>query len=1093
MGCFMNFFVKVSIFTILVGLFLLQNSAFSQVTTSSISGNVTDQAGSSLIGATVKAVHEPTGTVYGSITKTNGIYRINNMRVGGPYTITVTYTGYAKQVLENASLRLGELEKFDFQLSEASVSTQTITVIAQQGSVGQNSGTSTQISTSEIEKLPTLDRNLNDFLRLTPQSGAYGGGVSIGGVNNRFNSIFVDGAVNNDVFGLASSGTNGGQTGISPFSLDIIDQLQVVVSPYDVTLSGFAGGGINAVTRSGSNEFKATVYQFFKNQSLVAKDNANFVDFNGLDEAEGVADFVERQIGGSISGPIIKDKLFFFTNIEVQGDETPVPYDVLQYTGDREGRYSLEQIQQLRQHVIDKYGYDPGNFGNTTDNLDGLKFFGKLNWNINPNHNLVLRHQYTNAEQYNRNAGSSSTINFENNGVYFPSTTNSTALELNSTFGSKYSNNLIIGYTTVRDNRDPIEKDFPYVRIDDGAGGSLQFGSEQFSTANQLDTDVLSITDNFRIYSGNHTFTVGTHNEFYSIYNLFLRQEYGFYRYANLGDFLNDAAPINYQRTYANNGDGAANFSAAQFGLYGQDEWVVNDKLTLSLGLRFDLPMINDNPTVAADFNSTALAEVRNFYDIANDTEGGKAPDAQIMISPRVGFTYLLDKINTRVRGGVGVFTSRIPFVWPGAMFTNNGINAGGVNLTGDAVEVLNNGTGYFNPDPDAQYSVPPGTPSGQIDLFTKDFKYPQVLRTSLGFDFELPGGIQTTIEGFFTKTLNNIVYTNINSNPDTAFTWTGSPDNRRIYVNKDINSQYSAIYLASNTNEGYTYSMALSLAKKFDFGLDAQLAYSYSDAYALSEGTSSQNSSQWRGQVNIDGRNNPELGRSDFAVGHRIVAALSYTKNWTSSKLFGTTLSLFMNAQSGVPFSYVIGGGFSAQNLSGERGSVNSNVSLAYIPSSQSDINLVDYSLSDGTVISAADQWTRLNTFIEEDSYLSNNRGGYSEKNGAWAPFTTTFDLSLRQDLGIKIQGSRNRIQLSFDIFNAGNLINDSWGTVYNVRGSFNNRNLYQFEGYEADGTTPKFTFRDADTRIEGTDQYDINRFASRWRAQFGIRYILN
>jgi len=993
-----------------LGITLYHTNLMSQVTTSSLTGSVSEASGRALPGATIRAIHVPSGTVYGAISNKDGIYRINGMRVGGPYTLTATYVGYGSVVVENLNLRLGEAEHQNFTLSEANVATQTVTVTARAGSAGQNSGTATQISTSEIEKLPTLNRNLNDFLRLTPQSSGYGGGVTIGGVNNRYNAIFVDGAVNNDVFGLASSGFNGGQTGISPFSLDIIDQLQVVVSPYDVSISGFAGGGINAVTRSGTNQFKGTFYQYFKNQGFVGKDNQTWADFTSNDR-DNVPDFIERQIGGSISGPIIKDKLFFFANFEIQGDETPRPYDPLTYVNDRDGRYTLAQINQLRDFVISNYGYDPGTFGETTNNLDGLKFFGKINYNINDNHKFVLRHQYTKAEQYSRNIGSSSVINFSNNGIYFPSTTNSSALELNSIFGSKYSNNLIVGFTRVRDNRSPIEKDFPYVQIDDAASGSLQFGSEQFSTANQLDQDILSVTNNFRIYEGKHTITVGTHNEFYSIYNLFLRQNFGYYRYSSLDDFLNGSRPNRFNHTYAANpdlSDGAADFSAMQFGIYAQDEWTINENLTLTYGVRLDLPVITSEPNIPADFNSTTLVELQKAYDIAKDTEGGKAPDMQFLISPRVGFSYLLDEINTRVRGGLGVFTSRIPFVWPGAMFTNNGMSAGGVSLTGDALDALLNDPNYngkyFNPDPNTQYRVPAGQPSGQIDLFAKDFKYPQVLRTSLGFDFELPGGIQTTVEGFYTKTLNNILYTNINSSPEIKHNLTGSPDDRPVYVRKSIDDRYSAVYLASNTNEGYTYSLALSLAKTFDFGLDAQFAYSWSDAYALSEGTSSQNSSQWRGQVNIDGRNNPALGRSDFAAGHRAVLALSYTQQWESANLFGTTISLFMNAQSGTPFSYVLAGGSAAQNISNETGSTSQNVSLVYIPKDASEINLVDYKAGDVTV-TAAEQWQRLNTFIEDDKYLSKNRGSYAEKNGAWAPFTTTFDLSIRQDLGISIQ----------------------------------------------------------------------------------------
>lgn len=1064
----------------------LNESIIAQVTTSSISGKVTDMDGIVLIGATVKAVHEPSQSVYGTNTNSEGFYRISNLRVGGPYTITITYTGYSTLEIKELSLRLGEQERFDVKLNESSVSTEPIIVTAKQGSAGQNMGTSTNIGVDDINNLPTISRSINDFIRLTPQSAGYGGGVTIGGVNNRFNAIYIDGAINNDVFGLASSGTNGGQTGISPFSLDILDQLQVVLSPYDVSMSGFAGGGINAVTRSGTNEFKATAYNYFKNQNTYGKDNGVLAERLDIERAR-VNDFIERQYGFSVSGPIIKNKLFFFVNTELQADETPVPFNANEYTG-VDGRVSTNDLDNLRNHLINTYNYDPGSYGNTSRNLDGTKFFGKINYTINNNHNLVFRHQYTNAEQFNRNAGNRNLINFSNNGIYFPSTTNSSALEFNSIFGESYSNNLILSYVRVRDNRSTLGDRFPYVRIDDEANGSIQFGSEQFSTANQLNQDILTLTNNFRIYKKNHTYTIGTHNEFYSIYNLFLRQNFGYYRYASLDDFINGGLPTQFQRTYALPGadDGAADFNAMQFGIYGQDEWRVNDKLSLSLGLRLDLPVILDNPREDNYFNETALPEIQKYYDLANDTKAGQAPSPQLMFSPRVGFSYILDeKSKQQLRGGAGVFTSRIPFVWPGAMFTNNGLTAGSVDLRAGRDEMK-----PFNPNPDTQITDPNfSVPSGQMDLFTDGFRYPQVFRTNIAYDFILPFDIQTTVESFYTKTLNNILYTNINSDPTVKHNLTGGPDNRPVYVNQSIDNTYTAAYLASNTSQGYTYNFSLNLAKDFDFGLKASVAYAWTDAFALSEGTSSQNSSQWRGQVHVNGRNNPEFGRSDFAIGHRVVTALSYTKNWTKNKLFGTTISLFINSQSGVPYSYVIGGPFAAQNLSGETGSVSANRGLVYIPGSENDINLVDYQAGDVTV-TAAEQWQRLNNFIEDDKYLSKNRGQYAEKNGSFAPFTNLIDFSIRQDIGLKIGNQTHRFQISADIFNLGNLLYEKWGTVYTVRGNFNNYYLYTFEGYEADGTTPKYTFREDNI---GLDKFNINPIESRWRMQLGIRYLFN
>jgi hypothetical protein len=1078
-----------SLFFAIAMVFAFQTAFGQGATTAAISGIITDASGESLPGATIVAVHVPSGSSYGTTSDIQGRFNLPGMRVGGPYRITVSFVGFSSWEQENVFLDLGATTTLQVSLAETGVDLQEFVVIARPGSVGQNTGTSTRITSEEIATLPSLNRNINDFLRLTPQSNAYGGGVSFAGTNNRYNSIFIDGAVNNDVFGLASSGTNGGQTGISPFSNDIIEQFQVVLSPYDVTLGGFAGGGVNAVTKSGTNTFRGTAYTYFKNQGLVGKTNG--VLANRLDiDREPVDDFSEQIYGLSLGGPIIENKLFFFANVEIQRDETPRPFDINEYTS-VEGRVSESDLNNLRNHLINEYNYDPGTFGSVNQNLDGLKIFAKLDYNISNDHRLTLRHQFTKAEQYNRFAGNRNTVNFSNNGIYFPSTTNSTALELNSRFGLEYSNNFILGFTSVRDDRDPIGQNFPYVYIDDENSGLIRFGSEEFSTGNQLNQDILSITNNFNIYRGAHKITIGTHNEFYDIYNVFVRQNFGTYRFSSLDAFLNNEPAYRYDRTYSLvddiTGDGtaaAADFTAMQLGFYAQDEWSVNRQLTLTFGLRLDVPIITSDPDIHPTFATETLPEIQKAYDIADGIEVGKAPQGQIMLSPRIGFSYDLHGDGRHMlRGGAGIFTSRIPFVWPGAMFNNNGLALGGVShndIEGDV---------FFNPDWQNQPTNPNFTvPSGQVDLFVKDFKYPQVFRTNLAYDFELPGGIATTLEALYTKTLNNILYTNVNSDPEVAFNWTGTPDNREVFVNKNIDSRYSAIYLASNTSEGYAYNLSASFAKKFDFGLRAMLAYSYGDAYALSEGTSSQNSSQWRGQVNINGRNNPEFGRSDFAAGHRILSSLSYSYNWTQDGNNKTTISLFVNGQSGNPYSYIISGS-GARNLNQERGSTSANRSLAYIPANASEINLVDYTVGDRTV-TAAEQWTNLNAVIEDDKYLSDNRGSYAEKNGAWSPFSTIFDLAIRHDFGLAFSGQTHRFQISLDIGNFSNLINSEWGTIYTVPGDFNNYYLYQFEGYEADGTTPKFTFRSDEV---GLDRFNIAGLASRWSMLFGLRYMFN
>ncbi len=1053
----------------------LSLSASAQgTTTGALKGAISDASGEPLIGATVTAVHQPTGTFYGTATDLSGNFQINNVKVGGPYKIEVTYTGYQTITYDGVMVRLGEAAKVSSQMNEGAVEIDAVTVTARSGTTGENSGTSTQISAEDITLMPTLNRDLNDFTRLTPQSkGTFNGGFSVGGSNNRFNAIYIDGAVNNDVFGLAGSGTNGGQTGIAPISMDAIDQVQVVVSPYDVTLGGFSGGGINAVTKSGTNEIKGTAYYFMQNEGLAGKTNKTLTDRTGS-EAEKLDEFSNTLYGASIGGPIVKDKVFFFVNAEIENRETPSPFDFGTYRGDA----TPADLEALRTHVTNTYDYDPGEFGNIIDKLDGVRLFGKLDFNLNNTNKLTVRHQYTKAEQTNINVSDNDEINFSNNGYLFPSTTNATAVELNSQFGSKFSNNLIVGYTTVRDDRDPLVKDFPYVTIEDGDDGRLEFGSEQFSTGNQLDQNILTITNNFKMYAGDHTLTFGTHNEFFSIYNLFIRQNFGAYRFASIDDFVNGASATEFDRSYSLvdniTGDGsaaAADFSAMQLGFYVQDEWAMSPKLTLTGGLRLDIPIITDDPSGDANFEST-LATLNANYDLEGAT-AGKAPSGQLMISPRAGFNYDFgNATKTRLRGGLGVFTSRIPFVWPGGMFTNNGVTIGGVSerdLEGDII---------FEPNVDKQPTNPDFTvPSGQLDLFTENFKYPQVFRTNLAVDHELPYGIQGTIEGLYTKTLNNVDYVNVNSDPTVGFTWTGTPDTRPVYTRSRLDPTYSAIYLGRNTSEGFAYNFTASLSKNFNSGIQAMLAYAYGEAEAVNEGTSSQNSSQWRGAFNVDGRNNAALGRSDFALGNRVIGSLGYKVDWNAGKNVSTTISLFYEGQSGDPYSYVYSrGAGDSRNINNEDGSTSRTRSLIWIPADASEINLTDDS-----------QWEALNTFIEEDAYLSANRGGYAKKNGARSPFSNQIDMRILQDFGALLGGKFNKIQVSFDIFNVGNLINSSWGVRYNNPFDYG---LIDFEGYAADGTTPTFSFDDE--RL-GLERFNIADFSSRWRMRVGVRYIFN
>ncbi|MEO1253963.1 MAG: carboxypeptidase regulatory-like domain-containing protein, partial [Bacteroidota bacterium] len=503
--------------------------AFSQgVTTASMNGRIVDTNGEPLIGATIIATHTPTGVEWGNVSDLDGFFRLNNLNVGGPYTIVVTYVGFETQQKSNVFLSLGQKLKVNFELSESATALSEVVVSANQGAIidGNRTGASTFIDLQSINTLPNVGRSVGDFVRLTPQAsieeGNDGLSISIGGQNNRYNAIYIDGAVNNDVFGLAGSGTNGGQTGVSPISIDAIEQFNVNVAPFDVRQSGFAGGSISAVTRSGSNEFEGSIYHYFRNEKIAGK--TPLEDGQQTQERDRLAEFSAQTTGFRIGGPVIKNKLFFFINGEIQRDETPQPFNFDNY----QGNVTQENLVSLRNFVSTQYGYDIGSFDNNTAFLDSDKFLAKIDYNLNQNHKITLRHSYTKAENLEARRSTATGISFSNGSEFFVSETHSSALELKSSLGNKISNNLTLGATFVRDDRDPFGDPFPAVFIDDGRGG-IRFGAETFSTANRLDQDIITINNNLEYYAGRHTFIVGANVELYRTLNLFIPFNFGDY------------------------------------------------------------------------------------------------------------------------------------------------------------------------------------------------------------------------------------------------------------------------------------------------------------------------------------------------------------------------------------------------------------------------------------------------------------------------------------------------------------------------------------------------------------------------------------
>lgn len=1057
---------------------------FAQGSTSSrINGSVNSEA-ESLIGATIIAVHEPTGYSYGTSTNEQGLFTLNNVNVGGPYTITISYTGYETTELKDIYLSLGQTETFNIELSETAVNLDQVVITAGGLFDGNRTGSETKVSEEIINTLPTANRGLNDYLRITPQAnvgnnGAVNSGaISFSGVNNRFNSIFIDGAVNNDVFGLANSGTNGGQAGISPISPDALEQIQVVLAPYDVTLGGFAGGGINAVTRSGTNKLTGSAYWFTRNEDLAGKtptDNENA-------ERTKLDPFSANTFGFRLGGPLIKNKLFFFTNVELQREESPRPFVIDNYLGSA----TTEQLEAVRQKLINDYGYDPGGFLNNPQTTNGEKILVKLDWNINEKHKLSFRNSYVKGTTNIHPAPGNTRVVYDNVGYVFPSTTNSAALELKSILSPNTANNLIIGATTVRDDRDILGDPFPQIIMQDGPA-QVVAGTDNFSYSNIVFQDVFTLTDNFNLYKGKHSFTFGTHNEFFRIQNLFTIFSTPRYQYFfdGVNRFLADENPdlvlfgheqLADGQSEIRLGDEAENlgpsFNATQLAFYAQDEFQVSQRFKLTYGLRLDVPIFLENPPLEnTDFNNTTVPLIEAAgYDLQG-ARASNTPNTQILFSPRIGFNWdVAGDRKTQVRGGTGIFTSRVPWVWPGGMYIRNGRNSG-FNVTG-GVPI------YGNPADWVTNLASDVSPTGDVDLFTEDFRYPQILRASLAADRKLPWGLDGTLELTYTKTLNNIDVKNVNLKPSSATL--GGADNRPVVDFSDkVDPTYTNITLVGNTNQGSTFNLSAQVTKNFNKNFFGTIAYSFTRADALFDGTGFINNTNWQNVLSVQGNNNPQLARSVFDAGSRITAFLSYKFDY--SKNASTTISIFHTAKSGTPFTYVY-----SNTISDLSTDLDIN-DMIYVPASANDINLVDV-VEDGVVVSsAADQWAALDNFINNDEYLSSRRGDYVEPNRIRSPFENVMDLKIMQDFAVYSKdGVKHNLQITFDIFNFTNLLNKNWGRRYAVP---DNR-FSLIEAQRNDSGELEYNFSDPG------NVYDIvqtGTYSARWIGQIGLRYIFN
>ena len=1031
-------------------------------TTASMNGAVTDSKGEPLPGATVLATHTPTGTKYGAGTNPEGRYDIQNLRVGGPYTIKVSFVGNQDFTKEGVYLTLGQTLRVDVKMSESSTALGDVIVTGRPDPVinAGRTGAETSISREQILNLPTLNRSLTDFTRLTPQA-AGGGSSSFGGANNRYNNITIDGAVNNDVFGLAGSGTPGGQAGTNPIALDAIDQIQVVLAPYDVTLGSFTGAGVNAVTRSGNNDFSASIYGFGRNQNSAGR---------SVNEPRTKLDqFYNYQTGFRVGGPIVKDKVFFFLSGEIARVSSPLGF----IPGTADSRASVADLQRIATAAnTARYGnYDVGGFGEFNRRTESNKIFARLDFNLSEGNTLTLRHNFVKAFDDNLTRLANN-IRFGNNAYKFSNITNSTVAELNSRFGGGFSNKLILTYTAIRDSRDVVGAAGPAFQITDN-GITYNLGQERASVGNQLDQDIVEITDNLTKAYGKHTLTIGTHNEGFKFRNLFLNNGAGYYTFSSIANFENGRA-TQVQSSFPTADGGEARFKAAQLGFYVQDEYTPVENLRLTAGMRIDVPVFFDKP----GNNEGVATQFGSQYHTSN------TPSGQVLYSPRIGFNWdVKNDGKVQVRGGTGIFSGRAPFVWLSNSFTNSGLIQGSISQTATA--------GTFLPsipltpgDIQRVYTTAPyaAVATSQINLVSDNFKLPQVWRSNLAVDFRMPGDVIATVEGIYSKTLNDIYYKDLNLTAPVG-TLAG-PDPRPVYAAttalRRVNQAYTNVYLLDNTNKGYRYNITAQLQKRFLGGLNTMVAYTYGQSKEVNSGTSSTASSNYGFNQVASNPNDPELGYSRNDQRHRIIASTGYTVKYAGGAM-ATTFTAFYEGLSGQPLTYIYG-----QTTDLNRDGNNSN-DLLYVPTSTTDptqIRLVTTGTG-ATAYTAAQQAIDLENFIQNDPYLSSHRGQVVERFGARLPWTHEVDIRVAQDFHF---AGKNTLQITFDIFNLGNLLNQNWGRQYVV--SNNAVELLRTES-TGPGVQPTFSFPASFATTNRS--YDFSNLGSRWQGQLGVRYSFN
>lgn len=1091
---------------LLAGIAMLAGTlAYAQVTTSSMNGRVTDEKGEPVVGAAVVATHEPSGTVYGAIVNQNGQYTINGMRAGGPYKVEVSSVGYNSLLFKDVTLQLAETYNLSATLKESTEFLEQVVVIGTAKSKFSNerTGAATNIDNSQIAALPTVSRSITDVTRLSP----YGGnGMSFAGADGRTANFTVDGANFNNNFGLSEKLPGGG----SPISIDAIEEMQVVISPFDVRQTNFIGGGVNAITKSGTNTFKGTAYVYHKNENLRG-------DAIGGEQITGArAKDRTTTYGFTLGGPIVKNKLFFFVNYEYVN----TPTIANRWRGSEDGkadannyisRTKLSDLQKVSDFVKNKYGYDTGSYTNFPADERNQKILARIDWNINDKNHLAVRYNYTLNRGWNapnktsmdggtRASGartSQYSMSFANSMYAIDNSVHSVSLDLNSRITDNLSNQFLATFSKLDDTRSTGSSEFPFIDILDGSGQNyMALGYELFSWNNAVHNTIANVRDDLTWYLGNHKVTGGLRYEYQMADNAYMRNGTGYYRYSSLDDFLNGAAPEIVNLTYGYNGEKnpAARVRFSQASIYAQDEWSVRENFKLTYGVRFDGLFFNNKDVVT----NNAILKL-NYYPKAKDfkethIDTGKWPGAQLAISPRVGFNWdVFNNKSLKVRGGTGLFSGRLPLVFFTNMPTNSGsvqyqaqINAknaakkgftmaefaGGLvkdangKVTTNALYQKLLGLGY-----PANYKPEDGTVPSSISAVDSKFKMPQVWKTSLAVDYAIPTSFpfSVSVEGIFNKTINGVMISDWSMKDAGSYAKFNGVDNRPIYPDSFRNG--TSAFVLENTNKGYGYSASATVNMTPIPEVNIMAAYTHTASKEITSMPGSNAESAFTYVPTVAGPNYIDLHNAINVIPDRFIASVTHNDHC------GNHFSLVYETWRGSSnYSYML-----TNDMNGDSYAYDA----VYIPTDAQVKN------GDFRFVSDSDR-DRFMAFVHKDKYLSKHQGQYAEAYSVYSPWVHRVDFSYKHDFKVKAGKTTNILQLGFDIKNLLNLFNSNWGVMKILNPEIGTEaRILKYEGADAEGYA---TFSTPKGITGNTKTFTPNHAIGQcWYASIGIKYMFN